>query len=161
MYSVIYLGGEQNYNLFWYIYILTKKNKLIMDWYLKVLKQYADFDGRARRKEYWMFALFHMIVFIVLLMIFAGIGAAIDIPSIAFVAYIYVLATIIPNIAVTVRRLHDVGKSGWFILIGLIPFASILLLIWSCQDGEAGTNEYGPNPKKTNNELEDIGVEQV
>ncbi len=133
-----------------------------MNWYLKVLKQYADFDGRARRKEFWMFALFNLIISYALFGIFAAIGSAIDNPSIMFVSYIYSLGVLIPNIAVTVRRLHDIGKSGWYILISLIPLVgAILLIVWLCKDSEPGTNEYGPNPKDPDTELNDIGASQL
>jgi uncharacterized membrane protein YhaH (DUF805 family) len=108
-----------------------------MNWYLKVLKQYADFSGRARRKEYWMFQLFD-VIFIIVAMIFA-------IPL--FV--LYVLATRIPALAVTVRRLHDVGKSGWMLFIGLIPLiGSIWFLVLMLTDSQQGTNKWGQNPKE-------------
>ena len=92
-----------------------------MNWYLKVLKQYADFSGRARRKEFWMFSLFNMIFSYALVFIFAGIGAATGILELTFLSYIYSLAVIIPGLAVTVRRLHDTGKSGFYIFVSLIP----------------------------------------
>ena len=101
-----------------------------MNYYLKVLKQYADFKGRARRKEYWMFILFNAIVSTVLSMIEPTVYG------------IYSLALIIPTFAVAVRRMHDVGKSGWYVLI------PIYNLILACTDGDSGDNEYGSNPKK-------------
>ena len=100
-----------------------------MNYYLKVLKQYADFNGRARRKEYWMFVLFNAIVGTVLSMIEPTVYG------------IYSLAVLIPTIAVAVRRMHDVGKSGWYLLIPLYN------LILACTDGDSGDNEYGSNPK--------------
>ena len=100
-----------------------------MNYYLKVLKQYADFNGRARRKEYWMFILFNAIVSTVLSMIEPTVYG------------IYSLALIIPTFAVAVRRMHDVGKSGWYVLI------PIYNLILACTDGDSGDNEYGSNPK--------------
>ena len=107
-----------------------------MEWYLKVLKQYTDFNGRARRKEYWMFVLFNSIISVILNMIE---------PT---VYLIYVLAILVPSIAVLVRRLHDVRKSGWFMFIALIPIiGSIWLLILACTDGDSADNEYGSNPK--------------
>ena len=119
-----------------------------MNWYLKVLKQYADFNGRARRKEYWMFFLFNMIINYGII----GIGAALNMPELSIVSTIYSLAVLLPAIAVGVRRMHDVGKSGWFILV------PIYNLILACTDSEEGTNEYGPNPKNPSTELDDIGV---
>lgn len=105
-----------------------------MNWYLKVLQNYATFSGRARRKEYWMFTLFSTIISIVL-----GIVAAII--NFELLSSLYSLAVMIPSIAVGVRRMHDVGKSGWFLLI------PIYNLILACTDGEQGENAYGPDPK--------------
>ena len=112
-----------------------------MNWYLKCLKQYADFSGRARRTEYWMFVLFNVIISMVLAIIdnFAGTG---------FLGLIYSLAVFIPGLAVCVRRLHDIGKSGWNYLIGLIPIIGfIILLVWFCKEGERQSNAWGPDPK--------------
>ena len=89
-----------------------------MEWYLKVVKEnYANFDGRARRKEYWMFVLFNVIISTILSMIE---------PT---VYLIYVLAILVPSIVVGVRRLHDVGKSGWFMFIALVPINRGYLVI--------------------------------
>ena len=108
-----------------------------MNWYVEVLKKYAVFEGRARRKEYWMFALFNFIISAVLAMLSFGTLEA-----------IYGLAVFVPSMAVSVRRLHDVNRSGWWLLIGLIPVVGILVLIYFCiQDSTAGTNAYGLNPK--------------
>jgi len=113
-----------------------------MNWYLKVLKNYAVFDGRARRKEYWMFVLFNMVFAFVL-------GFLDGILSAGFLVVFYSLAVLLPSIAVAVRRLHDVGKSGWFLFIGLIPIiGGIWLLVLYCIDGDVGENKYGPNPKE-------------
>jgi len=89
-----------------------------MNWYLKVLKQYADFSGRARRKEYWMFVLFNMIFAIVAMILDFVLGIAIGYSPLYV---LYALAMLIPGLAVAVRRLHDVGKSGWMTLIAFIP----------------------------------------
>tara|TARA_R110002049_G_scaffold65035_1_gene170987 strand:+ start:126680 stop:127042 length:363 start_codon:yes stop_codon:yes gene_type:complete len=120
-----------------------------MNWYLKVLKQYADFNGRARRKEYWMFTLFNLII------IYGSsiIAIAIDTPLLSIVGSIYSLAVLIPSLAVGVRRMHDVGKSGWYLLI---PIYSLIL---ACTDSEAGTNKWGPNPKTGTEEIDQIGLE--
>ncbi|MGG3927050.1 DUF805 domain-containing protein [Metabacillus fastidiosus] len=113
-----------------------------MHWYLEVLKKYAVFQGRARRKEYWMFTLFNVLISIVLSII-EVVG---DMPSI--LTGIYSLSILLPSLAVTARRLHDIGKSGWWILISLIPLiGAIVLLVFTCQDSEEGSNQYGPNPK--------------
>lgn len=120
-----------------------------MNWYLKVLKQYADFNGRARRMEYWMFALFNVIFLIVAMVLDNIIGTTIeDLPYGAFYI-IYMLAVLVPGIAVTVRRLHDVGKSGWMYFIVLIPLiGAIWLLVLLFTDSNPGSNQYGLNPKE-------------
>ena len=124
-----------------------------MEWYLKVMRDnYANFTGRARRKEYWMFALFQAIIMIVLVILDNVLGLGFDIGGIPLgygVLYtIGALAHFIPGLAVVVRRLHDVGKSGWFYLIALIPFIGIIwLLVLMCTDGDKGDNAYGPDPK--------------
>jgi len=119
-----------------------------MEWYLKVLRQYADFNGRARRKEYWMFALINFLIGLVIGFVdgFTGtVGAA----GIGFLGGIYNLAILIPGIAVGVRRLHDIGKSGWMLLVVLIPIIGFIwLIILLATEGVEGENEYGPNPKE-------------
>ena len=119
-----------------------------MHWYVDVLKKYADFSGRARRSEYWFFALFNTIVMLALLFIGWLIdGDAAQGPG-QWLYFLYLLAVLLPSLAVNVRRLHDIGKSGWYVLIALIPFIGpILVLIWHCMDSDPGTNQYGPNPK--------------
>ena len=113
-----------------------------MNWYLDVLKKYAVFTGRARRKEYWMFVLFSVIVTIVLSLVEGIVGG----PGV--LSGLYALAVLIPSIAVGVRRLHDTGRSGWWILIGLVPLVGIIVLIvFFVADSQPGTNQYGPNPK--------------
>tara|TARA_B110000240_G_C13079565_1_gene275263 strand:+ start:68 stop:472 length:405 start_codon:yes stop_codon:yes gene_type:complete len=134
-----------------------------MNWYLKVLKEhYSDFKGRARREEYWMFVLFNFIFSLVIIFIFIGIGVAIDVPALAGLGYLYYLAVLIPSIAVIVRRLHDVGKSGWYYFISLIPLVgAIWLLVLLCTDSEIGTNKWGENPKGIGNDgtINKIGSE--
>lgn len=119
-----------------------------MYWYLEVLKKYAVFNGRARRKEYWMFVLFNLIIAFALGLIegFAGIAPEIDQ---SILANLYTLVVLIPSIAVSVRRLHDTGRSGWWLLIGLVPLiGAIVLLVFMVQDSKLGQNQYGPNPKE-------------
>jgi len=124
-----------------------------MNWYLKVLKQYADFSGRARRKEYWMFTLFALIFFIVAAILDNVLGTTFKIQgqSLGY-GWLYLIlgiATILPALAVAVRRLHDVGKSGWWYFIAFIPIVGgIILLVWFCTDSQAGENEWGANPKE-------------
>lgn len=120
-----------------------------MNWYLKVLKQYADFSGRARRKEYWMFVLFNMIFAIVAAILDNVLGIAMEGTGYGPLYGIYALAVLIPGLAVAVRRLHDVGKSGWMILIALIPLVgAIWLLVLLVTDSNPGKNQYGQNPKE-------------
>jgi uncharacterized membrane protein YhaH (DUF805 family) len=127
-----------------------------MEWMLMPLKRYADFAGRSRRKEYWMFALLQLVVYGVLGVI-AGIGAAIsnrgDMSVLAIVALavmvLVALALIVPNIAVTVRRFHDQDKSGWFYLLALIPYlGGFVVLVFMFFEGTQGENQYGPDPKQ-------------
>lgn len=120
-----------------------------MKWYLQVLKNYTKFSGRARRKEYWMFTLFNMIAVFVMVGLDNLFGTTIGKLPYGVFYFLYFLAIFVPSLAVCVRRLHDVGKSGWFYLISLIPLVgTIWILILFCKDGDAGTNEYGANPKE-------------
>ncbi|MCW3173971.1 DUF805 domain-containing protein [Shewanella subflava] len=125
-----------------------------MEWYVKVLKQYFVFSGRARRKEYWMFTLFNFIVSFVLSLIDMGIGSFDEITGLGALSGVYTLLVLIPSIAVAVRRLHDTNHSGWWLFIGLIPLlGALFLLVVFCFDSKED-NEYGPNPKMlADNEL--------
>jgi uncharacterized membrane protein YhaH (DUF805 family) len=115
-----------------------------MEWYLKVLKNYVGFSGRARRKEYWMFYLFNAIAMIILAIIDNIIG------TYSLLYGLYSLAVLLPSLAVAFRRLHDIGRSGAWILIGLIPLiGAIILLVFACTDSQPDDNQYGPNPKAT------------
>lgn len=119
-----------------------------MNWYLKVFRQFGDFSTRARRQEYWMFVLFNMIFAIVAMVVDNILGTTMDPLPYGVVYALYALAALIPGLAVAVRRLHDTGRSGWWILIAVIPLVgAIILLVFLCQDSQAGSNEYGPNPK--------------
>src|SRR6187455_3672057 len=119
-----------------------------MHWYLLVLKKYVDFSGRARRKEYWMFVLFHVIFVIAAVVVDSLMGLTFDASGLGFVYLLYALATFLPGLAVSVRRLHDIGKSGWMILVSLIPIiGGIWLLVLAVTEGEPNANQYGPNPK--------------
>ncbi len=121
-----------------------------MSWYLEVLQKYAMFDGRARRKEYWMFFLINILVSVVLLAIDNLIGTfSPQMGGVGLLQGLYSLAILIPSLAVTVRRLHDTGRTGWWVLISLVPLiGGLILLIFMVLDSEPGTNEYGPNPKE-------------
>ena len=111
-----------------------------MDWYFDVLKKYVVFSGRARRKEYWFFVLFNLMIAVIMLMLDILLG-------IPVFYLIYVLATILPNLSVSVRRLHDTNRSGWWLLISLIPIVGIIvLLVFVSLEGTKGENRYGDDP---------------
>jgi len=129
----------------------------MLEWYLKVVKEkYANFEGRARRSEYWYFALVNIIISVILGVIDSVIG-------ISVLGGIYSLAVLVPSIAVGVRRMHDIGKSGWYLLVALIPIAGIIwLLVLLCKEGDTGPNEYGADPKNpTFGEFDEIGRPDV
>ena len=113
-----------------------------MNWYFEVLKKYAVFNGRAHRTEFWLFFLFSFIISFFLGVIVGLVG------SLWFITTLYALAVLVPGLAVSVRRLHDTNRSGWWILTGLVPILGwIALLIFYVEDSRPGANQYGPNPK--------------
>ena len=122
-----------------------------MNYYLDVIKKYATFEGRARRKEYWMFVLFNFIIACILGVIDQAAGWSFEAAGseIGILGTIYALFVLIPSLAVSVRRLHDIEKSGWAILWGLIPVVgTIILLVYTCKAGTVGENKYGADPKE-------------
>jgi uncharacterized membrane protein YhaH (DUF805 family) len=135
----------------------------MIEWYKKVVfENYANFSGRARRSEYWYFLLMNMIIAIVAIIIDSVSGLNIAPLPYGYVYIGYALLTLLPGLAVAVRRLHDVGKSGWFILISFIPFiGAIWLLVLFCSEGESNTNAYGPDPKNDFEEINEIGTTEV
>jgi len=118
-----------------------------MSWYLQGLKKYAVFEGRATRQEYWMYVLFNSIAAIVFMIADAVLGTAANGMPFGMLTAVYLVGTILPSLAVLVRRLHDTNRSGWWVLISLVPFGGLVLLVFAVQDSEAGVNQYGPNPK--------------
>ncbi|WP_335989284.1 DUF805 domain-containing protein [Glycomyces sp. MUSA5-2] len=128
-----------------------------MSWYIGALRKYAVFSGRARRREFWMFALCNYIIGIALWAFVAAIAGLdillgrIDSPVLAVVAFaplvVYELGIIVPSLAIMVRRLHDRGHSAWWMLLSLVPYAGIVLLIFAMLDGQPHPNRYGPSPK--------------
>ena len=119
-----------------------------MEWYLKVFRQYSDFESRARRKEYWMFLLVNLIVSIVV-GVAGGTLQGIGVPGASALSWVYAAIAIVPSIAVGARRLHDIGRSGWWQLIALVPLVGVIvLLFWAAADGAPGSNLYGANPKE-------------
>jgi uncharacterized membrane protein YhaH (DUF805 family) len=131
-----------------------------MEWMLMPYRRYAEFSGRSRRMEYWMFALFQAIVGLVLYaFLFAGMpstdenGQMLQAPGMIFyvavlLLVVFGLASIIPGLAVTVRRLHDTDRSGWWWWLQLIPFfGGLVILVFMCLDGTPGPNRFGPDPQ--------------
>ncbi len=119
-----------------------------MNWYLGALKKYATFEGRARRKEYWFFVLFNVLAIIVLEILDVVLGTFSQETGFGLLSGLYAIAVLLPSLAVTVRRLHDTDRSGWWILINFIPLiGAIVLLIFTLLDGTPGSNRFGPNPK--------------
>jgi uncharacterized membrane protein YhaH (DUF805 family) len=111
-------------------------NNVIQEYFINIFRyKYIQYNGRARRKEFWMFALFSFICSLVLNII-------------PFLGLLYSLAAIVPGTCLGIRRMHDIGKSGWWLLLALIPFVGIIVLIvFYCLDSQPGENQYGPNPK--------------
>ena len=125
----------------------------MIEWYKKVvLENYANFNGRARRAEYWNFVLVNLIISILLMVIDSVIG-------IQVLSGIYSLGLLIPSIAAAVRRLHDLDKSGWFLLLAFIPLVNIWLIVLLASEGTRGPNQYGADPKNQFDEINHIGKE--
>ena len=119
-----------------------------MKWFIKVVKEYATFKGRARRKEYWFYYLFYLLFFVVAFVVDFAVGTWDDAAQIGLFSTVYPLALLIPTIAVTVRRLHDTGRSGWWFLLVLVPIVGhLVLLVFMVLDSQPGDNAYGANPK--------------
>lgn len=117
-----------------------------MDWYWEVLRKYTVFEGRAGRSEYWYFFLFNLIVSLALGVIDSAAGLTFD-PGLGVLGSIYTLAVFLPSLGVSIRRLHDADRSGWWLLISLIPIGGfVVLLVFLIQEGTAGPNRYGPVP---------------
>jgi len=119
-----------------------------MNWYIEAFRKYAQFSGRSRRREYWFFVLFNFIVALALGIVDAAIGLGFEESRMGVLSGLYTLVALIPGIAVSVRRLHDTNRSGWWLLVSLVPIVGIIiLLVFYLQDSDAGPNQYGANPK--------------
>jgi len=126
-----------------------------MEWMIMPLKRFAEFSGRSRRKEYWMFVLLQMLILIPVAILAILMGGPVEDPAnplgstaILIVLGAYLLVFFIPGLAVQVRRFHDQDKSGWFILLGFIPYVgSLILLVFMCLEGTRGPNRFGQDPK--------------
>lgn len=118
-----------------------------MNYYSICLSKFADFSGRARRREYWTFALVNCLIAMLLLIL--GLAFGEDSPASNIMVTIFYLIMLVPNLSVSVRRLHDIGKSGWYMFLSLIPLiGGLILLVWALMDSEPGENQYGENPKE-------------
>jgi len=119
-----------------------------MKWYIEVLNKYSVFSGRARRKEYWYFFLFNLIISFILAFIDGMIGLYSYEIGFGIFGFLYMLAVFVPGTAVTVRRLHDTGRSAWWFFILLVPIiGAIVFLVFLVLDGDSDDNQYGKNPK--------------
>jgi len=120
-----------------------------MNWFMTVLRKYAVFEGRARRREYWFFVLFYILISVVLAVVDRMLGTYDETYGMGALGALFCLGLLIPSIAVGARRLHDTGRSGWWLLIGFIPLIGVIVLIvFFVLDSQPGTNAYGPNPKE-------------
>lgn len=118
-----------------------------MEWFIMALKRYAVFSGRSRRKEYWFFYLFNVLILFGIVIVEAALDLS-DPEGFGPLSAIYFLAMFIPGLAVTVRRLHDTNRSGWWFLISFVPLIGFFaLLFFALSEGDSGTNAYGPDPK--------------
>lgn len=119
-----------------------------MDWYLEVLRKYTVFTGRARRKEYWFFMLFNVLISLGLSIIDNVLGLILNEAGVGVLSGIYALAVLLPSIAVAVRRLHDSDRTGWWMLLVFLPvLGGLILLVFMVLDGNQGRNRYGEDPK--------------
>lgn len=130
-----------------------------MEWMLMPYRRYFEFSGRSRRKEYWMFALFNFLVCLAFMFLIMAVGGTMEygeqpemgpLASVAIIAmFVWAIATIIPSLAVTFRRLHDTDHSAWWILIGFVPIiGGLVLLYFYLIEGTRGPNRFGPDPKE-------------
>lgn len=120
-----------------------------MKWYIEAITNYVNFKGRARRKAYWMFVLFNVIIMVLLSLLDAAFDISVGYSNMGLIYFIYTLFILLPSISVSVRRLHDTGRSGWWYLINFVPFVGgIIFIVFMCLDSYYGENQYGPCPKQ-------------
>ncbi len=120
-----------------------------MKWFVEALtRKYATFEGRARRTEYWYFVLFYVLAIVALAIVDVIVGTYNEESGLGLLSGLFMLATILPSLAVLVRRLHDTDHSGWWALLNLVPFVgALVLLVFTVLDSQPGANRFGPNPK--------------
>lgn len=137
--------------------VLPQESVSAMDWFRAALGKYATFAGRARRREYWNYVLWCFLIYLGLLIVDAVTGTFSMELEIGFLSGLFLLATCLPSVAVAVRRLHDTGRSGWWLLVGLLPLlGQLVLLFFMVQEGDPGDNRYGPDPKRPGQTAEDL-----
>ncbi|MEZ4615064.1 MAG: DUF805 domain-containing protein [Caldilineaceae bacterium] len=119
-----------------------------MNWYLMAFQRTMDFSGRSRRKEFWMFFLFNFVISLLLAIVDRMMGTAAAESGVGILSGIYSLLVLLPSLSLSIRRLHDTGRSGWWILISLVPIIGpIVYIVFAATEGDAGTNQFGPSPK--------------
>jgi uncharacterized membrane protein YhaH (DUF805 family) len=123
-----------------------------MKYYFEAFRKYAIFSGRATRSEYWFFYLYQLIAICIIAFFSGLVGGFLGLneSGIEVLLYIYFVASLLPHVAVAVRRLHDTGKSGWWMLLGLVPLINLIVLFFLMEDSQPGPNRYGPNLKGAN-----------
>ena len=120
-----------------------------MKWYIEAITNYVNFKGRARRKAYWMFVLVNLIIVMLLNLLDGVFDITVGASGVGLISFVYSLLVFLPGLALSVRRLHDTGRSGWWILINIVPFVGfIIFIVLLCQDSYYGENQYGPCPKQ-------------
>jgi len=119
-----------------------------MEWFTLALRRYTRFSGRSRRKEYWFFTLFFALGAVALGMADLALGLYSESTGLGLLGSLWMLAMLVPSTTVTVRRFHDTGRSGWWLLVFLVPLIGLLGLYFMVKDGDPGANEYGPDPKQ-------------
>ena len=118
-----------------------------MHWFFNAVEKYAVFRGRASRKEYWYFLLFYFLIALVLAFVDGLFGAFSDMAGLGLLSGLFTLGMLLPSLAVGARRLHDTGRSGWWLLVYFVPLiGSLVLLVFTLRQGDAGENRYGPVP---------------
>jgi len=146
------------------IFTPAPQNFTLVSAYKNMFKKYADFSGRARRQEYWLATLANIIIVFAWVMLFAvfmsedmtatedeSIMASFSEYGVMLVLLmVYGFVLLVPSYALMVRRLHDIGKSGWLAFLSFIPIGSVILFVFTCMDSQPGANMYGPNPKGFN-----------
>jgi uncharacterized membrane protein YhaH (DUF805 family) len=126
-----------------------------MEWMILPFRRFGEFTGRSRRREFWMFTLFSLLAALVATAVDAALGFALE--DNGPVSIIQSLAFLVPSVSVSIRRLHDIDRSGWWLLLVLIPIIGwLVLLIWECTDGTAGTNRFGVDPKDPQGDLQSV-----